>query len=181
MSDGSEKPVAFALSTLNRAEINYSQVDKEALALVWGIRKSNHYLYGRRFTLFTDHQALTAMFHHEKGIPAMTAARMQRYALQLAVHDYEIKYRTSTKHANVDDLSRLPMATVKTATESDVIDVFDMNHMDVLPITASVIQNECSNDPVLSKVSERTQHGWSQPSKHFTSGPHVATRGDKRF
>ena len=106
------------------------------------------------------HQPLTAIFHPEKGIPAMTAARMQRYALQLAAHDYEIKYRTSAKHANADGLSRLPMATGKT----DVMDVVYMNHMDVLPITASVIQNECSKDPVLSKVLERTQHGRPQVS-----------------
>ena len=56
------------------------------------------------------------------------------------------------------------MATGKTATECDVMDVFYMNHMDVLSITASVIQNECSKDPVLSKVLERTQHGWPQVS-----------------
>ena len=111
MSDGSEKPVAFASRTLNRGERNYSQIDNEALALVWGIRKFNHYLYGRRFTLVTDHQPLTAIFHPEKGIPAMTAARMQRYALQLAAYDNEIKYRTSAKHVNADSLSRLPMAT----------------------------------------------------------------------
>ena len=56
------------------------------------------------------------------------------------------------------------MATGKTATESDVMDVFYMNHMNVLQITASVIQNECSKDPVLSKVLERAQHGWPQVS-----------------
>ena len=162
MSCGSEKPVAFASRTLNRAERNYSQIDKEALALVWGIRKFNHYLYGRRFTLVTDHQPPTAIFHPEKGIPAMTASRMQRYALQLAAHDYEIKYRTSAKHGNADGLSRVPMPTGKTVQESDVMDVFYMNHMDVLPITASVIQNECSKDPILSKVLERTHHGWPQ-------------------
>ena len=164
MSDGSEKPVAFASRTLNRAERNYSQIDKEALALVWGIRKFNHYLYGRRFMLVSDHQPLTAIFHPEKGIPAMTAARMQLYALQLAAHDYEINYRTSAKHGNADGLSRVPMPTGKTVQESDVMDVFYMNHMDVLPITASVIQNECSKDPILSKVLERTQHGWPQVS-----------------
>ena len=109
-------------------------------------------------------QPLTAIFHSEKGIPGMTAARMQRYALQLATHDYEIKYRTSAKHGNADGLSRVPMPTGKTVNEYDDMDVFYMNHMDVLPITASVIQNECSKDLILSKVLERTQHGWPQVS-----------------
>ena len=104
----------------------------------------------------TDHQPLTAIFHPEKGIPVTAAARIQCYAAQLEAQDYEIKYRTSAKHSNADDLSRLPLATGKTATESDVMDVFYMNYMDVLPIIASVIQNECSKDPVLSKVLERT-------------------------
>ena len=63
-----------------------------------------------------------------------------------------------------DGLSRVPMPTGKTVKEYDVMDVFYMNHMDVLPITASVIQNECSKDPILSKVLERTQHGWPQVS-----------------
>ena len=50
MSDGSEKPVAVASCTLNRAERNYSQIDKEALALVCEIRKFkkfNHYYVSR--------------------------------------------------------------------------------------------------------------------------------------
>ena len=72
--------------------------------------------YGRHFMLVTDHQPLSAIFHPEKGILAMTAARIQRYALLFVAHDYETKYRTSAKHANVDGLSRLPMATGKTAT-----------------------------------------------------------------
>ena len=111
-----------------------------------------------------DQQPFTAIFHPAKGISAMTTARMQRCALQVAAHDYDIKYRTSAaKHGNADGMSIWPMTTGKTATEYDVMDVFYMNYMRVLPITASYTHNECTTkDPVLSKVLERTQHGWPQ-------------------
>ena len=50
------------------------------------------YLYGRRFTLITDHKPLTAVLYPEKGVPAMTAAGRQCYALFLAGFDYNIEY-----------------------------------------------------------------------------------------
>ena len=91
MEEGSEQPIAFASHTLTKAERNYSQIDKEALALVWGVKKFHLYLFGRHFMLVTDHEPLTSILNPKKGIPAMTVARLQHYALFLAGFKYSIE------------------------------------------------------------------------------------------
>ena len=91
--DGSERPVAYASRTLSTSERNYSQLEKEALSLIFGLRRFHKFLYGRKFTLVTDHQPLTTIFSDKKGIPPLAAARLQRWALQLSVHNYTIQFR----------------------------------------------------------------------------------------
>ena len=52
---GQEHPIAFVSRTLSQCEKNFSQVEKEALSLIFGIRKFHKYVYGRHFALVTDH------------------------------------------------------------------------------------------------------------------------------
>ena len=78
--DGSEKAVAHASRSLTSAEKNYSQIEKEALALVFAVQKFHKMIHGRRFLLQTDHKPLLAIFGSRKGIPVHTANRLQRWA-----------------------------------------------------------------------------------------------------
>ena len=105
LPDGVERPVAFASRSLSSSERNYSQIDKEALALVYGVKKFQAYLYGRKFTLVTDHKPLTSIFGPRKGVPAVAAARLQRWSLLLSAYNYDIEFRPTAAHGNADALS----------------------------------------------------------------------------
>ena len=54
--DGTDQPIAFSSRSLSSAEKNYSQLDKEALAMVFGVCKFHQYLYGRDFEIYTYHK-----------------------------------------------------------------------------------------------------------------------------
>ena len=100
--DGSERPIAYASRTLSDAEKKYAQIDKEALALVFAVKKFHNYLYGRKFVLLTDHKPLVTLFGHNKTIPPLAAARLQRWAIILSAYAYEIEYKPTCQHANAD-------------------------------------------------------------------------------
>ena len=76
--DGSERPIAYASKTLSDSERNYSQIEHEALSIVFGIKKFHQHLYGHKFSLLTDHKPLLAIFNPKKGIPAMAASRLPK-------------------------------------------------------------------------------------------------------
>lgn len=78
--DGEERPVAYASRALSQAEMNYSQLDREALAVVFGVSRFYNYLFGRHFFLVTDNRPLYRIFGHNKALPQMTSSRLLRYA-----------------------------------------------------------------------------------------------------
>ena len=67
--------------------------DKEAIAILFGVSKFHHYLYGRHFTIHSDHKPLMHIFNQSKAVPVMVSARLQRLALILSSYHYSIKYR----------------------------------------------------------------------------------------
>lgn len=176
-ADGVERPIAFVSRTLTTTERNYAQIDKEALGLYWATKKFFSYLYGRHFTLVTDHQPLVSIFHPTKAFPAMTAARLQRYAMFLAGLDYTIEFRESRRHGNADALSRLPLSTRDT-NEPDAADVFTLTQMEILPVTHAIISRALQRDPLLSRVYQLTSTGWNIPPKTLELAPFYSRRNE---
>ena len=141
MEDGTERPVEFASRTLSSAEKNYVQIEKEELAIIFGIKRFQLYLYGRKFTLVlvTDHQPLTRIFGPIFVRP-LAAARLQRWAVLLSGYNFDITFKNSAGNANADFFSRFPVQSLADDEDLDP----DEHYMfptvtDELPVTAAEI------------------------------------------
>ena len=104
-----EQPIAFASCSLAPAEKNYSQIDKETLAIVFGVKHFHQYLFGRKFIIKSDHKPLQHLFGEKRGIPAMASARVQCWALTWSTYDYKIQYVPGKDNANADVFSHLTL------------------------------------------------------------------------
>ncbi|XP_024875936.1 uncharacterized protein K02A2.6-like, partial [Temnothorax curvispinosus] len=108
-SNGHERAVYHMSQSLTDAQRNYSQLEKEALALVTTVKRFHKFVWGRRFILQTDHKPLVALLQTEntKGLKATTAARLKRWALRLMGYDFKIEFIRTQDFGHADALSRL--------------------------------------------------------------------------
>ena len=159
-TSGSEHPIAYVSRSLTPSEQDYAKVEKEALALVFAVKKFHQYLYGRVFTLVTDHKPLLAILGPKKGIPSLAAARLQRWALLLSAYSYNIEYKPTGQHSNADALSRLPLPDTTSVPVSTVPAFFNIGQIQSLPVTCDSVQRATRRDPVLSKVISYSKRGW---------------------
>ncbi|XP_060094828.1 uncharacterized protein K02A2.6-like, partial [Heteronotia binoei] len=102
LPDGREVPVAYYSRTLTSAERNYAQIDKEALAIVAGVRKFHEYLYGRRFTIATDHKPLLGLLAPDRQTPQILSQRVLRWNQFLNSYTYTLVHRAgkAIRHAD---------------------------------------------------------------------------------
>ena len=109
MPDNSEQPIGYVSRTLSKAEQNYSQIEKEGLVCIFGVKQFHSYLFGHHFYLITDHKPVLSLFSAKRAIPFQASARIQRWALILAMYEYTLQFKSTTQHSNADALSRLPL------------------------------------------------------------------------
>ena len=99
--DGVERPAAFYSQQLQGAQKSYSATELEGLAIFKAIHKFAHWLWGRRFTVRTDHSALVALLKSRT-----LNRRLHGWVLKLQSFDFEVVYRPGAQNGDADGLSR---------------------------------------------------------------------------
>lgn len=148
---GKDLPIAYASRTLNKAETNYSTIERELLAIVWAVKDFSPYLFGRKFKIVTDHKPLTWLFSIKDP-----GSRLVRWRLKLEEFDYEIVYKAGKMNTNADALSRPPIMnsniinlTSNDLTSQESNDYLQLNYEHYLSQERSI------NSPKIKVIPDR--------------------------
>ena len=160
---GQDRPIAFASRTLSKTEENYSTIEKELLAMEWGCKYFRPYLFGRRFTLFTDHKPLTyAINLKDKN------GKLSRMAVRMKEFDAQIKYRPGNQNVVADGLSRIPNENVEVnvndtdESSSDDITVHSANSDDGDYIPMTELPLNFFKSQILLKFGDRDEEVYEE-------------------
>ena len=98
------KPVRFLSKALTPAEVNYTNIERELLSILFACEKLHRYTFGRKIIVHIDHKPLQAIF--QKPV-SLAPPRLQRMLLRLSRYDTQVKYVDSKSLLLADTLSRL--------------------------------------------------------------------------
>ena len=151
------KPVAFASKALSPAESRYANIERELLAVVYGCERFHNYLFGRPFTVESDHKPLASI--HLKHLNS-SPARLRRMLMRLQPYDLKIVYQPGAEMYIADALSRL------SGEDQDEIADLDVTiHEISSQFTSSLleeIRTATDEDDELRSLKDVIYVGWPQ-------------------
>ena len=112
----------------------------------------------------TDNKPLLGLFHEKQAVPAQDSSQIQRWALALAMYEYQLMHRKSSEHANADAFSCLPLPECASFTPQPAETVLLMEQMQDSPVASDHIKTWTHRDPVLSQVIQFARNSWSSGS-----------------
>ena len=154
------QPVSYSSRALTASEKNYSQIEKELLAQVFGVERNHHFVYGRRVVLWSDHKPLETIC---KKPLASAPKRLQRLLMTLQQYDVEIRYKPGPEMYLADTLSRAYLPTTdRSSTEKEVERIHAIDFLANSEPQLVEIQQETAADPVLQSLTQVILKGWPE-------------------
>ena len=157
------KVVAYASKTLTDTETRYSNIEREMLAVVFGIQRFHTYVFGRDFTVASDHKPLSTI----TAKPINTApARLQRMLLQITGYNYKVIYKPGSEMKLADALSRLsnPENPTEVPLEAciNAVTIENISLINFSDSKKAQLKADTSRDPILSQLREYIFQGFPE-------------------
>ena len=157
------RPVAFASKALTQTEANYSNIERECLAVIHGIHRFHNYLYGSNFQVVSDHKPLQSIFN--KPLHA-APPRLQRMLLKVQGYNFDVSYRPGHTMTLADTLSRLPnMENTAQLNLPCHVDNINMDLMNFSHDKQHQLKADTASDQTLRLLSQVIFEGWPNEIK----------------
>jgi transposase InsO family protein len=161
--------ISFSSKSFTDTEQRYANIEREMLAVVYACEKFHTYVYGKPFTVESDHKPLEMI--HLKNLRS-APPRLQRMLLRLQGYDVTIKYKPGSEMLLADAMSRLNPLDQEPIQSQEV----HINFVQFSDRKISAIRDATNSDPELAALKDITMEGWPdkqykipQPLKHYWS------------
>ena len=158
------RPVGYASRMLTGTEQRYAQIEKEMLAVTFGLEKFHHYTYGRRLQVITDHKPLVSNINKPLS---KAPKRLQNMLLRSQMYNYNLVYVPGKDIPVADALSRAPLKEGPTE-EADRVHNLTFNSVKQRKIEQ--IRNSCKIDPEMQELMKVIYQGWPE---HKADDPEI--------
>jgi transposase InsO family protein len=170
---GALQPVAFSSGTMRPNEINWTQIEKESLAICAACEKWDLWLYGKEITVHTDHQPLEIIF---KKPLAKAPRRLQKLMMRLQRYNIKVIYKKGTSLVLADTLSRASLQSTSDHKSSNFeifrleVETDDIQHSQLTSKTVASLQEATKCDETMQLLAQMIGAGWpKEKSKLPTS------------
>lgn len=168
--DDKARVITCIARSLTKTEAAYSQVQREALAISWAVRKLSFYLIGAKFKILTDNRSLKFIFGDNKHLGKRACNRADAFALELQSYNYEV-HHIPGKQNIADILSRLTTTIENDSYEISVIideEIDNIMEEDYFAITHKRIKLAITEDETLNQVMHALKsESWSKELSVF--------------
>ena len=159
-------PVIYVSRKLSQAEQNFSNIERKAFAIVFVVTRLTKFLFGRGFTLQTDHKPLKYLIAPDEEIPKKASARITRLAIALMGFDFELKYKTAEQIPHIDAFIRLDFDDDNDNNQV-CLALNNIFFVQTDLVIQSDIKTELGSNPLFQDVIERIKKSgiWKQCSE----------------
>ena len=152
------RPVIYISRKLTSTEARYSNIEREALAVVWACCRLQQFLVGKKFLIQTDHQPLVYILNPCMSLKSDISPRLMRFSIKMMRFDYDIQHIPGSKNVIADSLSRIN-------THDDCVSTPQV-HFTEPCIDLDLLKLESNNDRFLNDLKLRIITGrWSDVSR----------------